>query len=94
MLSPRVTEAINQLVGSERRATILSTQSVMTFLLFIPTSAEASWVSGRWGIQTSLFAIALYIGFASRALVIGGYGELMASQVRKPLKDAPAVRQP
>jgi len=71
VLSPRVTEAINQLVGSERRATILSTQSVMAFLLFIPTSAGAGWVSGKWGIQTSLLAIALWLCVAG--ICLGGW---------------------
>lgn len=66
--SPRVNEAINRLVGSERRATILSTQSFMTNLLAIPISALTGWASGYGGVQTSLFMIALWLFVAGTCL--------------------------
>jgi hypothetical protein len=65
---PRVNEAINRLVGSERRATILSTQSVMTNLLAIPLSSVTGWVSGIWGVAGSLDAIALWLLLAGLCL--------------------------
>ena len=66
--SPRVNEAFNRLVGSERRATILSTQSFMTNLLAIPISALTGWASGYGGVQTSLFMIALWLCIAGTCL--------------------------
>jgi hypothetical protein len=71
MTSPRVSEAINRLVGSERRATILSTQSFMTNLLAIPLSAVTGWISGLWGVRGSLYAIALWLCLAG--LCLGGW---------------------
>ena len=65
---PRVNEAINRLVGSERRATILSTQSLMTNLLAIPLSGMTGWVSGLWGVTGSLYAIALWLLLAGLCL--------------------------
>lgn len=41
---PRVQETINQAVGSERRATILSTCSLMFSLAFIPFSLLLGWI--------------------------------------------------
>jgi MFS family permease len=69
--SPRVNEAINRLVGSERRATILSTQSLMTNLLAIPLSSVTGWISGLWGVRGTLYAIALWLCLAGFCL--GGW---------------------
>ncbi len=66
--SPRVNEAINRLVGSERRATILSTQSLTTNLLSIPLSSVTGWISGLWGIRGSLYAIAAWLCLAGLCL--------------------------
>lgn len=67
---PRVSEAINSRVGSERRATILSTQSLMTSLLFIPVSTVMGWVSDAHGITGALLGIAAWLGVAGLCLVM------------------------
>lgn len=61
---PRVSEAINNRVGSERRATILSTQNLMVSLCFIPVSWVVGIVSDSFGIAGALLAIAAWLGFA------------------------------
>jgi MFS family permease len=68
MASPRVTEAINRHVGSERRATILSTQSLLTSLLFIPLSRLMGHISDAYGVQAVLLAVALWLGIAGLCL--------------------------
>ena len=66
--SPRVNEAINRLVGSDRRATILSTQSFMAAFLAIPLDAITGWAAGYGGVQASLFMIALWLCLAGACL--------------------------
>ena len=66
--SPRVSEAINSRVGSERRATILSTQSLICNLFFIPTSIGMGWVAENYSIGAALIAIAAWLGIAGIAL--------------------------
>lgn len=51
---PRVQETINQAVGSERRATILSTASLMYSVAFIPFSLVLGWVEETKSITTAL----------------------------------------
>jgi MFS family permease len=51
---PRVQETINQAVGSERRATILSTASLMISLAFIPFSLLLGWIQETHSITTAL----------------------------------------
>lgn len=51
---PRVQETINHAVGSERRATILSTASLMFSLAFIPFSLLLGWVEEQRSITTAL----------------------------------------
>ena len=58
---PRVSEYINQAIGSERRATILSTLSLLASLLYIPSSPLIGWVADKWNIQTGLFVIAFWL---------------------------------
>jgi|JI10StandDraft_1071094.scaffolds.fasta_scaffold10320_12 MFS family permease len=65
---PRVQSAINMRVSSERRATILSTASLMVSLAFIPIGPTLGWVADIWGIQTALQGLGLFI------LTIGGLG--------------------
>jgi hypothetical protein len=57
MGQPRINNAINSRVGSERRATVLSTASLMVHLLFIPTSVIVGAVSDRSGVQAGLLWI-------------------------------------
>jgi MFS family permease len=66
--SPRVSEAITQAVGSERRATILSTQSFLTNFLAIPISILTGFASGTGGVQLSLFTIAIWLCLAGVCL--------------------------
>lgn len=68
--SPRVSEAINSRVGSERRATILSTQSLICSLFFIPTSIGMGWVAENYTIGAALLAIAAWLGLAGIALAL------------------------
>jgi MFS family permease len=70
MTSPRVNVAINRLVGSDRRATILSTQSFMTNLLAIPMNAFTGFVSSYGGVRYSLFAVAAWLCLAGACLGI------------------------
>ncbi|HEY0901859.1 MAG TPA: MFS transporter [Micavibrio sp.] len=58
---PRVQSAINMRVSSERRATILSTASLMISLAFIPIGSTLGLVSDAWGIQKALTALGLFI---------------------------------
>lgn len=65
---PRVNNAINSRVGSERRATILSTAGLMPSVLFIPTSLVMGSIADHGGIQIAL----LYLG--GQILVLGAIG--------------------
>lgn len=64
---PRIQETINHAVGSERRATILSTCSLMISLLFIPFSLLLGWIEERHDITLALqvqgFLVLLLGGF-------------------------------
>jgi len=70
MTAPRVSEAINRHVDPARRATILSTQSLLVSLLFIPLSWVLGFVAKHWGIQAVLFALAVWLGIAGVSLVL------------------------
>jgi len=68
MASPRVYEAINHNVGSERRATALSTLSLLGSCLFIPVSSVIGWASDHLSIQAALFALAAWLLAAGTGL--------------------------
>ncbi|MCK5519133.1 MAG: MFS transporter [Alphaproteobacteria bacterium] len=70
MAWPRVTEAINEKVGSERRATVLSTQSLLRSLMFIPVSFILGKMSDQYGIQGALITLVLWLFFAGACLGI------------------------
>jgi MFS family permease len=70
MAAPRVSEAINSHVSSARRATILSTQSLLVSLMFIPVSWAMGRVSDRWGMQAVLVFLALWLGIAGICLAL------------------------
>jgi MFS family permease len=65
---PVVQSAINSQVGSERRATILSTASLMVHILFIPSSILLGFMEDVGSIQLSLLALAAQI------VALGGIG--------------------
>ena len=67
--APRVSEAVNRHVDSSRRATVLSTQSLLVSLMFIPVSAVMGQVSSAYGVRMVLVAIACWLGVAGLALV-------------------------
>lgn len=58
---PRVQSAINMRVSSERRATILSTASLMISLAFIPIGSTMGLMSDAWGIQNALLGLGVFI---------------------------------
>ena len=68
MGQPRINTAINSRVGPERRATILSTASLMVHLLFIPTSLIVGVISDHGGIDNALAWIGLQV------IILGGVG--------------------
>jgi MFS family permease len=70
--APRVSEAINRHVGSERRATVLSTQSLCVSVLFIPVSWVMGHVSDAYGVQATLVALAAWLGVAGLSLAAFG----------------------
>ncbi|MEZ0260760.1 MAG: MFS transporter [Alphaproteobacteria bacterium] len=72
MTAPRVSEAINRHVDSSRRATVLSTQSLLVSLLFMPVSAVMGRVSEAYGVQAVLVSLALWLGVAGVALAVFG----------------------
>ncbi len=63
---PRINSAINGMVGSERRATVLSTASLMVHVLFIPSSLTVGYVQDVTDIYGALFFI------AGMLVVLGG----------------------
>lgn len=67
--APRVSEAINRRVGSERRATILSTQNLMVSLFFIPVSFVIGWISDRHGVTGALLGTAGWLAMAGLCLL-------------------------
>jgi hypothetical protein len=70
LAAPRVSEAINKNVGSERRATILSTQSLITSLAFIPLSIGMGHVAESYGVNIMLAAMAGWLSMAGLALML------------------------
>lgn len=64
IISPRVNEAINRSVGSERRATALSSLSLVYHLMFIPLSYVIGWVNDIAGVRLGLLSVALWLALA------------------------------
>lgn len=54
---PALEDAINQRVSSERRATVISTSSLLNNLIFLPVGSIASWVAEHHGVQNSLLTL-------------------------------------
>ncbi len=67
--APRVSEAVNRHVDSSRRATVLSTQSLLVSLMFIPVSTVMGHISSAYGVRWVLVAIACWLGVAGLSLV-------------------------
>lgn len=66
--APRVSEAINRAVGSDRRATILSTQGLLTSLAFIPLSMGMGRVENLHGVDAMLVGISVWLSVAGVCL--------------------------
>ncbi len=58
---PRINAGINSRVGPERRATILSTASLMVHMLFIPTSVIVGALSEKGGVSDALLWMAAQV---------------------------------
>jgi hypothetical protein len=56
--TPALEDAINHRVSSARRATIISTSSLLINLMFLPIGLIAGWVADHHGVQSSLLALA------------------------------------
>lgn len=83
---PHVQEAINSRVSSARRATILSTASLMINIVFIPVSTVFGWLSDDIGIRWALLSLA---GF--EAVVGAGLLFLVFANGRKRKKSLTGV---
>ncbi len=66
---PRVREAINVRVSSERRATIISTSSFLQQIIFIPLGLLIGALSDAYGVAVSLYGVAAWL-VASGVLLI------------------------
>ena len=71
---PRAQEAINNLVASERRATILSTANLAVSLGFIPLSQMVGYITDQADISTAL------IVYAGVLTILALFGILMAAK--------------
>lgn len=67
---PRIQETINHAVGSERRATILSTASLMISLTFIPLSLLLGWIEENQDITLALLIHGAIIAITGGLFVI------------------------
>jgi MFS family permease len=70
MTAPRVGEMMNRYVDSDRRATVLSTQSLLISLLFIPLSRGMGYASNAHGVQGVLVLLAAWLGVAGTCLAL------------------------
>ncbi len=68
LTAPRVDNAINKRVGSERRATILSTSSLLRQLFFIPLSIGIGWIIDHADISAGLISTAGWLGLGGLLL--------------------------
>jgi MFS family permease len=70
IMSPRVNEVINRNIGSDRRATILSTLSLLNASFFIPISAVIGWATDKGTIQIGMFALAAWMVIAAGPVLL------------------------
>jgi MFS family permease len=74
--NPRIQAAINHRVGSQRRAAILSTASMMVNLLFIPISFVAGYLSNTYHIGVTFMILGAWVMFSgSVALALWNHRE-------------------
>ncbi len=63
LAGPLVQDLINQRVGSERRATMLSLSSMAMRLTFVPFSLSVGWASERWDITVAICGLPALLAF-------------------------------
>jgi len=89
LAAPRVSEVVNRHVGSDRRATVLSTQSLLCSLVFMPLSLLMGHVEKDGGVGNMLLAMALWLMLAGACLMLWCLRRrLRARQVRRRLAAA------
>ena len=88
---PRINEVINRNIDSHRRATVLSTQSTMVSLFFIPLSTVMGAVSKEWGMQAVMLALALWLCLTGGGLSWMAMRKKEASAPLSPLPPAGEV---
>lgn len=81
LLSPRVNDAINKRVPSDRRATILSTMNLLTSLFFIPVSVIVGSMVKTDGLQAGLNGIALWLALAGICLGLWAFKRLRSLNI-------------
>lgn len=79
LADPRIKDAINKRVGSERRATILSTKNLLVELFFIPVSLIAGWASDMGSTSNALYTIVVWLMLAIFCLGAWEYYKLRKS---------------
>jgi MFS family permease len=67
---PRAQEAINRLVGSERRATVLSAANLAISCAFIPFSQSLGWLADEKGILDALLGHAILLAVLGAGILI------------------------
>ncbi|MBI2346515.1 MAG: MFS transporter [Deltaproteobacteria bacterium] len=67
LLLPTTSQAINRLVGSERRATILSVQDFLQSTIFVVTATTIGYATDQWGLP---WALAILSGISLCVVVI------------------------
>lgn len=70
LAAPRVSEVVNRHVGSERRATVLSTQSLLCALVFMPLSLLMGRAEKDHGVDGMLLGMSLWLGLAGLCLLL------------------------
>lgn len=68
MASPRVSEVVNRHTGSERRATVMSTQSLLCALVFMPLGLLMGRAEKAASVDVMLLYMALWLCFAGACM--------------------------
>lgn len=64
-----ISDAINRLIPSDRRATLLSCESMIARLIFAPLSPLLGWMADVWSLGTALGCCGLVFTLGSAALL-------------------------
>ena len=62
-------EAVNQRIPSDRRATVLSCQSLIARVMFAPVSPLLGWFADAWGLSVALTLCGLVFGVGASLLL-------------------------